>query len=186
LEVFRALERSAAAPAALLRDHARRAKATGRAVLVPNEVEVVAADLQDPGREPYICDPFGGQWIADWVDGFTGITKYRAATYRHFKTGSYTFYPGAAVYYGTNTNSVTYLGACNGDEFDDLTFEVHRHIGGAWMNVHQVDIAGYEKYTFYSPIPARYRGRVSGAGGATIEHYGVGAAWTLSRREAIP
>jgi hypothetical protein len=41
-------------------------------------------------------------------------------------------------------------------------------------------IRSYEKYTFYSPIPAAYRGLTYGANGSTIEHYGVGAAWTLA------
>ena len=37
------------------------------------------------------------------------------------------------------------------------------------------------KYTFYSGVPASYRGRVyPGQGAPSIEAFGVGAAWTPS------
>ena len=70
-----------------------------------------------PGRQPreadwrsratifYACDAFGTEWIEDWKAAFVGITKYRAADYKHNHVSPLTFYPGAPVYYGTNTNS---------------------------------------------------------------------------------
>jgi hypothetical protein len=145
-----------------------------------------AGPLAEPGYDSYACDSFGSEWVADWKDAFVGITKYRAAAYAHNYSPPYTFYPGAPVYYGTNTNSLTYLGACNGDSHDDLVMEVHRWISGAWTPIYTATIDGYQKFTFYSPIPARYRGRTYGADGSTVEHYGVGAAWTLSPSEATP
>ena len=142
--------------------------------------------LADPGYDYYACDSFGTEWVADWKAAFVGITKYRAALYPHNYSPPLTFYPGAPVYYGTNTNSITYLGACNGDSQDDLIMEVHRRISGTWTKIYEATIGSYEKYTFYSPIPAAYRGRTYGAGGSVIEHYGIGAAWTLSPSEATP
>ena len=102
------------------------------------------------------------------------------------------FYPGAQVYYGTNTNSITYLGACNGHEKVDLVLEVHRRSCGScgvstpWPRILKVKIPSYEKYTFYSGVPAGYRGFIYGAYNGSIEHAGIGAAWTLSPGEAIP
>jgi hypothetical protein len=187
LEVFQAARPLSPAPAALVRDHERRRKMSApRNVQLPNELDLVSRDLKDPGSESYLCHFFGDEWLADWDSSFVGVTKYRAAAYPHFQTGTITFYPGAPVYYGTNTNSITYLGACNGDDVDDLTFEIHRRISGSWTPILSVLIGFSEKYTFYSPIPASYRGRTYGADRATIEHYGIGAAWTLSPRKATP
>jgi hypothetical protein len=142
--------------------------------------------LADPGYDIYACDSFGTEWVADWKAAFVGITKYREALYPHNYSPPLTFYPGAPVYYGTNTNSITYLGACNGDSHDDLIMEVHRRISGTWTKIYEATIGSYEKYTFYSGIPAAYRGLTYGADGSVIEHYGIGAAWTLSPSEATP
>jgi hypothetical protein len=145
-----------------------------------------AGPLADPGYDTYACDSFGTEWVSDWKAAFVGITKYRAADYKHNYVSPLTFYPGAPVYYGTNTNSITYLGACNGDSHDDLIMEVHRRISGTWTKIYEATIGSYEKYTFYSGIPAAYRGRTYGADGSVIEHYGFAAAWTLSPSEATP
>jgi hypothetical protein len=75
---------------------------------------------------------------------------------------------------GTNTNSKTYLGACNGDDEHPLDLEVHRWIGGRWKWILTARVYGGTKYTFYSGIPARYRGKAHGANGDTVEHYGSG------------
>jgi hypothetical protein len=143
--------------------------------------------------EEYPCDSFGYDWVADWKDTYDGVTKYREATYLHQYPNSYTVYPGAAVYYGTGTNRLTYLGACNGDSEDNLLMEVHRWavskvidtnpptVVWDWVKIHEVSIQGYYKYTFYSGHPnGRYRSRVQGEGGSVVEHFGVGAAWTGS------
>ncbi len=136
--------------------------------------------LGQPGFDDYECDSFGTDWVADWKAAFAGRTKYREALYPHFYAPPYTFYPGASVYHGTNTNSKTYLGACNGDDTDTLILEIHRRIAGKWKKVLTVNIPSFKKYTFYSGVPAAYRGKTYGASGAVVEHYGVGAAWTLS------
>lgn len=138
------------------------------------------ASMATPGTEPYACDAFGWDWIDDWKDAFLGLTKYREATYLHQRQGAFTFYPGAAVYHGTNTNSKTYLGACNGDSADDLTVTIQRRISGQWVTIATVAVGGYEKFTFYSGLWASYRGKAQGADGSVVEHYGVGAAWTPS------
>ena len=186
LEVYLALQpRGTAAPDALVRDHGMRAarslaaSVTPRALATAPSTGAVAGDLDDPGFGDYACDAFGF-WLVDWPAAFVGITTYKAAIYDHNLTGNYTFYPGASVYHGTNTNSKTYLGACNGIEYHDMIMEVHRRISGTWVKVLETTIVGYQKYTFYSGLPASYRGRVRPAGMDPVEHYGIGAAWTPS------
>lgn len=189
LEVYLALQpRGTMAPEALVRDHRLRAAVSRTVTEAPRVLSAVpiAMSLASPGVEFYVCDAFGWDWIDDWKAAFVGITKYREATYRHQQSGNFTFYPGAPVYEGTNTNSKTYLGACNGDAYDDLVVEIHRRISGAWVKVHEVTLDSYEKYTFYSGVPSSYRGRAHAVGGQINEHYGVGAAWTLSPGVATP
>lgn len=189
LEVYMALTpKDAGIPMPLMRDHQLRAQRSATLAETPRRLSakgLTMSSLQTPGLEPYACDAFGFDWIDDWTEAFDGITTYRAALYRHQEIGMITFYPGAYVYYGTNTNSKTYLGACNGDAFDDLLMSVHRRISGVWVNLFQVSIGSYEKYTFYSGIPAFYRGRAQAPGRAIVEHYGVAAAWTISPGLAV-
>ena len=65
--------------------------------------------------------------------------------------------------------------------------EVHRRIDGEWVKIYETTLDSYQKFTFFhSPIPAAYRARTYGAGGTTVEHYGLGAAWTLSPKKATP
>ena len=135
--------------------------------------------LEIPGYGPYTCDPLFQAWNADWPASFVGITKYRAAAYSHALSGSFTFYPGAPVYHGTNTNAITYLGSCNGS-YEILTMEIHRRISGVWKNVLTVAVHNGEKYTFYSGIPAGYRAVLRSPPMLIVDHYGYGAAWTLS------
>lgn len=175
-------------PDRLVRDHQRLAMARGgspgpRLLAAP---AAGASAFDDPGHGSYTCEHTGVQWVADWKAAFAGITKYRAAAYLHNYPPAYFFYPGAPVYYGTNTNSKTYLGVCNGDDEHELRLEVHRWISGKWKWILTAAVQGGVKYTFYSGIPARYRGKTYGAGGETVEHYGVGAAWSLSPGEATP
>lgn len=142
--------------------------------------------LPDPGHGSHSCEPTGVAWYNDWKAAFVGITKYREAAYRHFKPGPYFFYPGAAAYHGTGTNSKTYLGACNGDDEVELRLEIHRWVGGKWKRILLVGLESGAKYTFYSGVPARYRAKAYGRDGETVEHYGVGAAWTLSPGVTTP
>ena len=184
LEVYLALApRSGAAPDALVRDHQARvalAGVPGRAPRALAPTPAVAADVTRPGGGANDCES-ASSWIDEWKAAFAGITTYREATYRYLLSGTFTFYPGAPVYYGTNTNSKTYLGACAIDNYDALAFDVDRRIGGAWVTVFSTLVGHEMKYTFYSGVPASYRGRVRPGGGASsIEAVGVGAAWTLS------
>jgi hypothetical protein len=189
LEVYLALRPAGAgAPGRLVRDHERVTMARSAAP-APRLLAAPAAGrspLANSGHGSYTCESTGVQWVADWKAAFVGITKYRAAAYAHAYSPPYTFYPGAPVYYGTNTNSKTYLGACNGDDDHELRMEVHRWVGGKWKWFLTAGIAGATKYTFYSGIPARYRGKTYGAFGETVEHYGMGAAWTLSPGRTTP
>ena len=183
LEVYLALRpEGGEVPDRLVRDHERVAMARAgspapRLLAAPS---AAANSLDDPGRDDYTCESTGAQWVADWKAAFVGVTKYREAAYAHNFTQAYFFYPGAPVFYGTNTNSITYLGVCNGDHEDQLMFQVHRWVSGQWKSILSVGVGGGQKYTFYSGVPARYRGKTYGWGGETIEHYGFGAAWTLS------
>ena len=188
LEVYLALRPvEADVPERLVRDHERVAMA--RSAPAPRLLATPAAarsPLTNPGHGSYTCDHFGTQWVADWKAAFAGVTKYREATYNHNYSSPYKFYPGAAVFHGTNTNSKTYLGACNGDEDHELRLEIHRWIGGSWQWFLTAGIAAGSKYTFYSGIPAGYRGKAYGMGGETVEHYGVGAAWTMTPGKTTP
>ncbi|MBK6486061.1 MAG: hypothetical protein IPF98_04130 [Gemmatimonadetes bacterium] len=136
--------------------------------------------LATPGIEPYACDSFGAQWGADWKAALLGKTKYRAAAFAHQYAGTYTTYPGAHVYNGTNTNSKTYLGACNGDATDVLVVRIERRISGTWKVTQTVSVMPYQKFTFYSGIPAAYRMKTYSANANVVEHYGIGAGWTIS------
>ena len=189
LEMYLALRPAGAAvPEQLARDHERAAMARSAAP-APRLLANPAAGrspFTEPGHGPYTCDHFGLDWVADWKAAFVGITKYREALYHHNYSPKYTFYPGAAVYHGTNTNAKTYLGACNGDDEHELRLEIHRWIGEKWTRILLAGLAGGSKYTFYSGVPARYRGKTYGAGDETVEHYGVGAAWTLSPGSYVP
>ncbi len=189
LEVYLAVRPAGTeVPQRLVRDHERTAmvRSAAPAPRLLGAPTAGGSGLAGTGHGSYTCEPTGVQWVADWKAAFAGITKYRAAAYAHNYSAAYTFYPGAPVYYGTNTNSKTYLGACNGDDEHQLRMDLHRWVGGKWTWFMTAGISGGSKYTFYSAIPARYRAKTYGAGGATVEHYGVGAAWTLSPGETTP
>lgn len=137
--------------------------------------------VPSPGVETYACDAFGTQWVEDWTSAFVGVTTYREATYKHQFVGTLTFYPGAQVANGTNTNSLTYLGACNGDMYGNtLTVNIDRRIGGVWATIATVELNNFERFTFASGIPAQYRGRAGGTNGVSLPHFGVGAAWNIT------
>lgn len=185
-------------PQALVNDHKLRTARASQTGTPPRDLSAAATallSLGNPGAEEYACDHFGGEWTKDWRDAFEGVTEQSPAAYIHTFTG-YTFYPGAPVYYGTGSNRKTYLGACNGRNSENMIMEVHRWavsrvvyhptptpptVVWDWVKIQEVPIAQYMKFTFYSGHPAgRYRGYVYGEGGSTIEHGGIGAAWTKS------
>ncbi|MGQ0650294.1 MAG: hypothetical protein ACT4P7_22365 [Gemmatimonadaceae bacterium] len=178
LEILLALgRRDRPVPEQLYRDHALRTD--GRAK--PRQLSLLrpsTGSINDPGSGFNVCN--GSRvWISDWKDAFVGITKHRAAAHLQNQAGSYTFYPGADVYYDTGTNSRTYLGACNGDEHNELKMEVHRRVNGSWTRILDVTIDAKQQFTFYSGMHASYRGRTRPVG-AIVRLYGVGAAWTIS------
>lgn len=195
LEMFMALGEGQTAPSALVADHGRRAGAVQpRTLTAPRSATL---SLDDPGLEPYVCDVhfWEDDWLADWEAAFAGVTAFSAAAYIHHFP-AYTFYPGAAVYYGTGTNRETYLGACNGSHDYDVTLRIDRWVVTAvthnpypqpptvtwdWGQVDDVLLENGQKYTYYSGHPnGRYRGRVEGPGGLAVPHQGVAAAWTPS------
>lgn len=180
LEVYLAVKPGrAGAPASLVRDHRGRAGALAE----PRALSLAgpgALGLNTPGIEPYDCSAFAGGWNDDWKAAFIGVTKYQATVSFHPMSGAFVFYPGSNVYYGTNTNSKTYLGACNQDFGTSLKVEIHRKVNGSWNTVHQVNLLDNTKYTFYSGLPAYYRGRASVAPGHWVSSSGLGAAWTIS------
>lgn len=187
LEVFLALRpRNAGVPDRLLRDHQMRVaqsrETTGapRALAAPRPT---GSELTDPSRGLHECD-VDEAWVGDWINAFAGITKYRSADYRYDLSGTdtYTFYPGAHVYHGTNTNSKTYLGACRGPAQDGSTLQivVHRRISGSWVEVYYASLEPQETFTFYGGVPASFRARVFVWPTSFVPSYGIGAAWTLS------
>jgi hypothetical protein len=188
LEVYLALRPGSAAPEALLRDHQRIARTGGATssprVLDPN-VSITTGGASGDGN--FWCQSPGNIWIAGWKAFYTGVTKYREAAYFPDDVPGVTFYPGASVYYGTNTNSVTYLGVCNWDAIRELWTEVQRRINGQWVVVYNTSLMNAQKTTFYSGMPASYREVVEELfSGHDFEDVGIGAAWTLSPPKASP
>ena len=184
LEVYLALGgRDAAALARMRPDHQRHARETPGVPLAPRALAApppFLADLDDPGVGSYACDGVVATWSNDWNTAFTGVTKYRAADYRHHQSTNFTWYPGALVYRLQQTNSKTYLGTCRGDFEHSFRFRVQRHISGAWVTILDERIDHETRYTFYSGIHAFYRG-VAVVGAATpIINLGYAAAWSIS------
>lgn len=195
LEIFIALGEGQTAPTALVADHVRRAGGTQPRTLSAPPSATLSFD--DSVIEPYVCDVYFTEdhWMDDWEAAFAGVTAYSAAAYIHHYP-AYTFYPGAAVYYGTGTNRQTYLGACNGSHDHDVTMRVDRWVvtnvtynpspqpptvTWGWGQIDEVLLEDGQKYTYYSGHPnGRYRGRVEGPGGLPVPHQGVAAAWTPS------
>jgi hypothetical protein len=199
LEIYLALApRGAAAPEILRSDHAQYAARTG-ASSAPRDLAGQAGQFgpTDPGEEHTSCDAFGS-WGDTWLMDFAGLTDYAFAEGRHFLDGNWTFYPGKHVYEGTNTNDVTYLGACNGHVIGGavtMTMQVHRRIkivtgnmvSVMWVQIAEVELSDEEKYTFYSNLPASYRGRVKPTfDGAIVDHYTVAVAYDKSPGLATP
>jgi hypothetical protein len=189
LEVYLALRvGSGAVPVALLRDHQRVAR-TGGATISPRVLDPDASVTAGvaSGDDNYWCQSPGNNWIAGWKAYYAGVTKYREAAFIPDDSEGVTFYPGAPVYYGTNTNSVTYLGVCNWYEAAGMWTEVHRRINGQWVMIYGSTVLMTSKETFYSGMPASYR---EWAGPFTdwgpVEDFGIGAAWTLSPPVASP
>jgi hypothetical protein len=190
LEIFLALApRGALVPGALSVDHELHARASGASDAPPRDLSgSVSFGVGDPGVEEFACDGTGFNFAQAWYDEFDDVTTYAAVGSMHQIASTYTFYPGAPVYYGTNTNSVTYFGACNGDEVAPLTVEIHRRfkyiepptVVYQWLKVTDVVLDGLQKYTFYSGIPASYREVVKPPAGDVVEHAQAAAAWTLS------
>jgi hypothetical protein len=66
------------------------------------------------------------------------------------------------------------------DTHSNLSLEILiPHLFGTWLAVHQVTIGLYQRYTFYSGTRQISR-TAQGVGGSTIEHNGIGVAWTPS------
>ena len=192
LEVYLALESDdAELPQQLVQDHERQSAEPPRN-LKASLGSLSPQGLDDPGKDTHYCDYY--EWTWDWHDTFVPLTDYQPAGSGHIiNAGSqFTFYPGAHVYHGTNTNQVTYLGACSRDKGGDtMTFEIHRWlptyvfnpypqpptVSWSWKKISTVSIEGYETYTFYSGVQARYRGRVKALGNA-VNGFSIGAAYT--------
>lgn len=190
LEIYLALApRGAAVPEILRRDHEQFVARNGGNP-APRDLSGQAGLFgpTDPGVEHTSCDALGSFGTA-WLTAFAGLTDYVFAAAGHFLETSWTFYPGKHVYDGTNTNSATYLGACNGHVIGGattMTMQVHRRIkivtgnmvSTSWVQVAAVDLGDEEKYTFYSNFPASYRGRVMPTfDGSIVDHYTVAVAY---------
>lgn len=187
LEIFLALApRGSEVPQALLTDHADFAARSGRSP-VPRDLTAHLIE-QGNGVGDLVCSSQDTFYWA-WLDAFTGVTDYAFAAEGHQLSGQVTFYPGKHAYDGTNTNNVTYLGACNDHSFEPevLTMEVHRRIATiqngvvshSWLKIAEANMNTNEMYVFHSNLPAIYRGRVkSPADGGIVEHYTIAVAYT--------
>lgn len=189
LETFMALAPGVQPPQALVADHERIAARTGG----PSEPRALAGDplLASVGAstvDEFDCDPFGANFYDEWHEAYEGLADVVLAAHIHnFAESHWDFYPGSHIYKGTNANSLTFLGVCNGDDQTPLTVEVHRRVKTvtpptvtySWHEVLDVALGYNERFTFSSIVPAFYRGRLRGPGAADpVAHIGVGVAYT--------
>ena len=186
LEIFLALApRGSAVPQALRTDHEDFAARSGRSP-APRDLTAYLTQ-QGNGVSDLVCSDQDTFYWA-WLDAFEGVTDHVLAAEGHQLSGHYTFYPGKHIYEGTNTNDITYLGACNDHSFEPevLTMEVHRRIktvdagvtSYTWFKISEVNLNIDEMYVFYSNLPASYRARVKSPTDDIVEHYTIAVAYT--------
>jgi hypothetical protein len=195
LEIFLALApRGSAVPQPLFADHADFAARSGRSP-APRDLTAYLT-LRGNGVDDLVCSSQDTFYWA-WLNAFAGVTDYVFAAEGHQLSGQVTFYPGKHAYEGTNTNNITYLGACNDHSFEPevLTMEVHRRIvtiqngvvSHSWPKIAEANMNIDEMYVFYSNLPAIYRGRVkSPADGGIVEHYTIAVAYTKTPGKSAP
>ncbi len=186
LEIFLAVApRGSAVPQALGTDHQDFTARSGRSA-VPRDLTAHLTQ-QGNGVSDLVCSTQDTFYWA-WLDAFEGIADHVLAAEGHQLSGQYTFYPGKHIYKGTNTNDITYLGACNDHSFEPevLTMEVHRRIKTVdagvttytWYEISEVNLDIDEMYVFYSNLPASYRARVKSPTDDIVEHYTIAVAYT--------
>ena len=186
LEIFLALApRGSAVPPALQSDHEDFAARSGRSS-DPRDLTAYLTQ-QGNGVSDLVCGSQDTFYWA-WLDAFEGVTDHVLAAEGHALLGQYTFYPGKHIYKMTNTNDITYLGACNDHSFapEVLTMEVHRRIKtvdagvttNTWFEISEADLNIDEMYVFYSNLPASYRARVKSPTDGLVEHYTIAVAYT--------
>jgi hypothetical protein len=187
LEIFLALApRGSAVPQALRTDHEAFAARSGRS-RAPRDLTAHLTQQGGNGPGGLACGSQDTFYWA-WLDAFEGVTDYVFAAEGHALLGHWTFYPGKHIYEGTNTNDITYMGACNDHSFNPelLTMEVRRRIktvtngvtSYSWPVIAGTDLYIDEMYVFHSNLPASYRARVSSPEGQIVEHYTVAVAYT--------
>lgn len=157
--------------------------------------------LESSRLEDDWCVPFNG-WTNDWKTAYEGITDNYPASYVHNYPNALYIYPGYPVYAGTGTNRLTYLGACNGDDKNNLAIEIHRWsyiktvfnpfpapptVVWGWVKIEDESIVYETKYVFYSAHPVgRYRARLESETATPVAHFGFGAAWSKSINRFVP
>lgn len=182
------------APALLYDDHYAYQRRSGWPSRPPRDLsgELAKLDLDDPGVEPFECDSMGYNWRQQWRATFEELTDHRASAFIHQLQPEleYRFYPGG--YYNADGsitggfNAVTYLGACNGDEYTALPLRVERRIAyqtpdgqvSSWTGIQDISLNNQEKYTFHSNVPASFRGYVSAD--VQLLHFGAAVAYNKS------
>ena len=186
LEIFLALApRGSAVPQALRTDHEDFAARSGHS-RAPRDLTAYLTQ-QGNGVSDLVCSSQDTFYWA-WLDAFEGIADHVLAAEGHQLSGHYTFYPGKHIYEGTNTNDITYLGACNDHSFEPevLTMKVHRRLKTVqagvttitWLEIAEADLNIDEMYVFYSFLPASYRARVESPSDGIVEHYTIAVAYT--------
>jgi hypothetical protein len=194
LEIFLALAPSGSAvPAALHTDHLDFAARSGRSP-DPRDLTAYVAG-QGNGVSDLVCSDQDTFYWA-WLDAFAGVTDYVFAAEGHQLSEAFRFYPGKHIYDGTNSNDVTYMGACNDHSFEPevLRMEVERRIttvnagvtSHTWHEIAEAGLNIDEMYVFHSNLPAAsYRARLRPMDDI-VEHYTYAVAYNktpgLSRR----
>lgn len=189
LEIFLALAPDTAVPRVLRDNHDAYMTQSGHGAGPPRSfgTAVAALGLGEGGLGDFDCDGFGSNFYHGWLNTFENVTDHAHAAFAHHHSYPlYTFYPGGHIYYGTNTNQVTYLGACNGDFDTPFTLDIQRRIKyptpptttTIWAEVTTETIMNDQKYTFYSNLPGSYRGQLKTT--EPVDHMGWGVAYTKS------
>jgi hypothetical protein len=192
LEIYLAIApRGSAAPALLYADHAETVARTHRDP-APRDL---TTQLAQGGPSHSCLNP--ATWAADWIDWFSGVTQYRFSDWFHWQPTAPQerwFYPGKHIYDGTNTNDISYLGVCHqmGSAPWPLEVQIHRRkkvvqsgvTSFTWVEIASANLNDGAAYTFYSNLPASYRGYVE-----TLPYtndYALGVAYTKTGGLATP
>lgn len=178
LEMFSALAPHARVPDLLRRDHDAATSSPPRSLASPVTYGVPIDNFD--------CDP-PENFESDWHDTYTLVTDVVAAeSYYDFPWEQFDWWPGSHAYNGTNNNTATHFGLCNGDEDAYFSVRVDRRIQYTVDGVEHVIWAhhvtasfGYMgRFTFHTNLPGIYRMRLFDPSKTPISQFAAGVAFT--------